>query len=141
MASDFGGTRNGMVIHWPDGIKEKGGLRSQFGHVIDVAPTILEAASLPEPNIVNGTPQTPIEGVSLLDTFNDADSGDRHTTQYFEIFGNRAIYHDGWLARTIHRHPGRPSSRGRWNRIPGISTTWLRISASRRIWLVNSPRG
>jgi arylsulfatase len=105
VASDFGGTRNGMVIHWPNGIQEKGGLRSQFGHVIDIAPTVLEAAALPEPKIVNGTPQTPIEGTSLLYTFDDADAKERHTTQYFEIFGNRAIYHDGWLARTIHRAP------------------------------------
>jgi arylsulfatase len=105
VASDFGGTRNGMVIHWPRGIKEKGGLRSQFGHVIDIAPTVLEATTLPEPKIVNGTPQTPIEGVSLLYTFNDAKAKERHTTQYFEMFGNRAIYHEGWLARTLHRAP------------------------------------
>ena len=105
VASDFGGTRNGMVIHWPAGIKEQGGIRTQFGHVIDVAPTILEAASLPEPKIVNGTPQTPIEGTSLVYSFDDADAKERHTTQYFEIFGNRAIYHDGWLARTLHRAP------------------------------------
>ena len=105
VASDFGGTRNGMVVHWPKGIKQGGEIRSQFGHVIDIAPTVLEAAHLPEPKIVNGTPQTPIEGTSLLYTFNDANAEDRHTTQYFEIFGNRAIYHDGWLARTIHRAP------------------------------------
>lgn len=105
VASDFGGTRNGMIIHWPNGIKEKGGLRSQFGHVIDIAPTILEAAGLPEPKSVNGTPQTPIEGTSLLYTFDDADAKERHTTQYFEMFGNRAIYHEGWLARTLHRAP------------------------------------
>jgi arylsulfatase A-like enzyme len=105
VASDFGGTRNGMVIHWPQGIKQKGGIRSQFGHVIDIAPTILEATGLPEPKVVNGTPQTPIEGTSLLYSFNDQDAAERHTTQYFEIFGNRAIYHDGWLARTLHRAP------------------------------------
>jgi len=103
VASDFGGTRNGTVIHWPNGIKEKGGLRTQFSHVIDVAPTILEAAGLPEPKIVNGTPQTPIEGISMLYSFNNADAEERHTTQYFEMMGNRAIYRDGWLARTIHR--------------------------------------
>jgi len=105
VASDFGGTRNGMIIHWPDGIKEKGGLRSQFGHVIDIAPTILEATGLPEPRSVNGTPQIPIEGTSLLYTFNDADAKERHTTQYFEMFGNRAVYNDGWFARTLHRAP------------------------------------
>ena len=103
VASDFGGTRNGMVVHWPKGVRQRGGIRSQFGHVIDIAPTVLEAAQLPEPKIVNGTPQTPIEGTSLLYAFNEANAKDRHTTQYFEIFGNRAIYHDGWLARTIHR--------------------------------------
>lgn len=107
VASDFGGTRNGMVVHWPDGIAEEnnGGLRTQFGHVIDIAPTVLEAAMLPEPVIVNGTPQAPIEGTSLLYSFNDAAAPERHTTQYFEMFGNRAIYRDGWFARTIHRAP------------------------------------
>ena len=105
VASDFGGTRNGMIVRWPNGINDKGGMRSQFGHVIDVAPTILEAIGLPEPKSVNGTPQTPMEGTSLLYTFNDADAKERHTTQYFEMFGNRAIYHDGWFARTIHRAP------------------------------------
>ena len=112
VASDFGGTRNGMVIHWPKGIREKGGLRSQFSHVIDIAPTIMEAASLPEPKSVNGTPQTPFEGTSLLYAFNDANAKERHTTQYFEMFGNRAIYHEGWLARTIHRAPWQPSGMG-----------------------------
>jgi arylsulfatase len=105
VASDFGGTRNGMVIHWPKGLNEAGGLRSQFSHVIDIAPTILEAAGLPEPTSVNGTVQTPIEGTSLLYTFNDAQAAERHTTQYFEMFGNRAIYREGWFARTIHRAP------------------------------------
>jgi hypothetical protein len=105
VASDFGGTRNGMVIRWPRGIKDKGTLRTQFSHVIDITPTILEAAGLPEPKVVNGTPQTPIEGTSLLYTFDDAAAPERHKTQYFEMFGNRAIYHDGWLARTIHRAP------------------------------------
>ena len=103
VASSYGGTRNGMVVHWPKGIKAKGELRSQWHHVIDVAPTILEAASLPEPKSVNGTVQTPIEGVSLAYTFADAKAPNRHMTQYFEIFGNRAIYHDGWLAGTVHR--------------------------------------
>ena len=105
VASSYGGTRNGMVVHWPKGITAKGELRSQWHHVIDIAPTILEAAGLPEPKSVNGTPQTPIEGVSLAYTFADAKAPSRHTTQYFEIFGNRAIYHDGWLAGTVHRAP------------------------------------
>jgi arylsulfatase len=101
--SDYGGTRNGMVIHWPKGITAKNEVRSQWHHVIDIAPTILEAAGLPEPKIVNGTVQIPMEGVSMVYTFKDAKAADRHTTQYFEIFGNRAMYQDGWLARTIHR--------------------------------------
>jgi arylsulfatase len=107
VASDFGGTRNGMVVHWPQGIAPEsgGGMRTQFGHVIDIAPTILEAATLPEPTSVNGTPQTPIEGTSLVYSFDDADAPERHTTQYFEMFGNRAIYDNGWFARTIHRAP------------------------------------
>jgi arylsulfatase len=103
--SDFGGTRNGMVMSWPKGIKAKNGIRSQFSHVIDVAPTILEAIGLPEPKVVNSTPQIPMEGSSLVYTFDDAKAKERHTTQYFEIAGNRAIYHDGWYARTIHRAP------------------------------------
>ncbi len=110
VASDFGGTRNGVVIHWPNGIKEPGGLRSQFSHVIDIAPTILEAAGLPEPKSVNGVVQTPIEGTSLLYAFNDAKAPERHKTQYFEMFGNRGIYSDGWLARTIHRAPWQTSN-------------------------------
>jgi arylsulfatase len=105
VASNYGGTMNGMAVHWPKGIKSKGELRSQFHHVIDIAPTILEAAGLPEPKSVNGTAQTPIEGVSMLYAFNDPKSESRHKTQYFEIFGNRAIYHDGWLAGTVHRAP------------------------------------
>jgi len=105
VASDFGGTRNGMVIHWPKGIQLGGGLRTQFSHVIDIAPTILEAAGLPEPKSVNGVVQTPIEGTSLVYALNDANAAERHTTQYFEMFGNRAIYRDGWFARTLHRAP------------------------------------
>ncbi|MGZ8199904.1 MAG: arylsulfatase, partial [Methylosarcina sp.] len=105
VASNFGGTRNGMVIHWPKGIKAKNEMRSQFHHVIDIVPTVLEAAHLPEPKAVNGVKQTPIEGVSLAYTFDGPKAKDRHRTQYFEIFGNRAIYHDGWLAGTLHRAP------------------------------------
>ena len=103
--SDFGGTRNGMVVSWPKGIKAKNEIRSQFGHVIDVAPTILEAIGLPEPTRVNGVPQIPMQGTSLVYSFVDAKAPERHTTQYFEIAGNRAIYHDGWFARTIHKAP------------------------------------
>jgi arylsulfatase len=105
IASDHGGTKVGMAIHWPRGIKAKGELRTQFHHVIDVAPTILEAAGLPEPKAVNGVPQRPTDGVSMVYSFDDAKAKERHTTQYFEMFGNRAIYHDGWFARTIHKAP------------------------------------
>lgn len=105
VASSFGGTRNGMVVHWPKGFRARNQIRSQFHHVIDVAPTILEAAGLPEPKVVNGTPQIPFEGVSMKYTFDDPKAKDRHTTQYFEIFGNRAIYHDGWLAGAVHKAP------------------------------------
>jgi arylsulfatase A-like enzyme len=103
--SDFGGTRNGMVVSWPKGIKTKNGIRTQFSHVIDVAPTVLEAIKLPEPTLVNGVKQIPMAGASLLYTFDNAKAPERRTTQYFEIAGNRAIYHDGWFARTIHRAP------------------------------------
>jgi arylsulfatase A-like enzyme len=105
VASSYGGTRNGMVIYWPQGIQAKGEVRSQWHHVIDIVPTILETAGLPEPKSVNGTPQTPIEGVSLAYTFADPNAADRHATQYFEIFGNRAIYDNGWLAGAVHRAP------------------------------------
>jgi arylsulfatase A-like enzyme len=105
VASHFGGTRNGTIVHWPKGIKGKGEIRSQFHHVIDVAPTILELASLPQPLSVNGVQQRPIEGVSMAYAFNDAAAADRHETQYFEMFGNRGIYHKGWTAVTRHKTP------------------------------------
>ena len=111
VASDFGGTRNGMVIHWPKGIKAKGEVRSQFSHVIDIAPTIFEAAKIPAPKRVNGIDQEPLEGKSLVYSFDNAGAKETHTVQYFEMFGNRAIYGDGWYARTIHRPAwqGKPS--------------------------------
>ncbi len=105
VASHFGGTRNGTVVHWPKGINAKGEIRSQFSHVIDVAPTILEAAGLPEPISVDGRQQDPIEGTSMLYAFNDAKAAERHETQYFEMFGNRGIYHKGWTAVTKHSTP------------------------------------
>ncbi|MBK8575965.1 MAG: arylsulfatase [Elusimicrobia bacterium] len=111
VGSDPGGTKVGMAIRWPRGIKAKNQIRSQFAHVIDVAPTILEAAGLPEPKVVNGVPQRPMDGVSMLYSFNDPKAKERHTTQYFEMFGNRAIYNDGWYARTIHRAPWEPKPR------------------------------
>ncbi len=103
VASDFGGTRNGMIIQWPAGIKAKGEVRSQFGHVIDIAPTIYEVTKIPAPTTVNGIQQDPIEGTSLAYTFNDAGAAGKHKVQYFEMFGNRGVYQDGWFARTIHR--------------------------------------
>ncbi len=105
VASHFGGTRNGMVLHWPERIKASGEIRSQFHHVIDVAPTVLEAATLPEPKAVNGVEQRLMDGVSMLYTVDDAKAADRRTTQYFEMFGNRAIYQDGWVAATRHSTP------------------------------------
>ena len=105
VASHFGGTRNGMVLHWPKGIKAKGELRSQFHHVIDVAPTALEAAKLPQPKVVNGIKQRPMDGVSMLYSADNAKAADRRKTQYFEMFGNRGIYHEGWVACTRHSIP------------------------------------
>ncbi len=105
VASDYGGTSNGMVIYYPKGIKSKGEIRAQFTHVIDIAPTIYEITNIPAPKIVNGIIQDPIEGTSLAYTFNDGSAKEKHTVQYFEMFGNRAIYQDGWFARTIHRAP------------------------------------
>ncbi len=100
VASHYGGTRNGLVISWPAKIKDVGTIRSQWHHVIDIVPTILEAAGIPQPDIVNGVKQKPIEGVSMVYTFNDAKALSRHTTQYFEMLGNRGIYHEGWVACT-----------------------------------------
>ena len=105
VASHWGGTRNGTIVHWPARITAAGELREQFAHVIDVAPTILEAACLPEPTTVHGVTQAPIEGVSMGYSFDDATAPERHQTQYFEIAGNRGIYHRGWTAVTKHRTP------------------------------------
>jgi arylsulfatase len=111
VASDHGGTKVGMAVHWPRGIKARGEQRGQFTHVIDVAPTILEAAGLSEPTQVNGIKQRPMDGISMVYTFDDSAAPERHTTQYFEMFGNRAIYNDGWFARTIHKAPWEPQPR------------------------------
>jgi hypothetical protein len=105
VASHFGGTRNGTIVHWPNGIQARGEIRSQFCHVIDVAPTVLEAAGLPQPLSVHGVQQKPIEGTSMAYSFDDAAAAERHDTQYFEMFGNRGIYHRGWTAVTKHKTP------------------------------------
>jgi arylsulfatase len=105
VASHWGGTRTGTIVHWPKGIQAKGELRTQFTHVIDVAPTILEAAGLPHPVAVDGIQQDPIEGKSMLASFNEAKAPEHHETQYFEVMGNRGIYHKGWCAVTKHYTP------------------------------------
>ena len=105
VASHFGGTRNGTIVHWPNGFGAQGEIRTQFAHVIDVAPTVLEAAGLIEPTFVHGVQQTPMQGVSMRYSFDDANADERHTTQYFEMFGNRGIYHKGWTAVTRHKTP------------------------------------
>jgi arylsulfatase len=105
VASHWGGTRNGTIIHWPNGISAKGEVRSQFHHVIDVAPTVLEAAGIPEPTFVHGIQQKPYEGVSMAYSFHAAEAAERHETQYFEQFVNRGLYHKGWTAVTRHSTP------------------------------------
>ncbi|HKR11592.1 MAG TPA: arylsulfatase [Pyrinomonadaceae bacterium] len=105
VASNFGGTRNGLAVSWPARIKAKGEIRDQFTHVIDIGATMLEAAGIPQPKTVNGIEQWPIEGVSFVYSFDDAKAPGRHETQYFEIFGNRGVYHNGWFAGTVHKAP------------------------------------
>jgi arylsulfatase len=105
VASHWGGTRNGMIVRWPTGIKAKGELRDQFCHVIDVMPTILEATKIPAPAFVDGIQQQAIEGTSFAYSFDAAKAADQHTTQYFEMFVNRGIYHEGWTACTKHSTP------------------------------------
>ncbi|HVA08209.1 MAG TPA: sulfatase-like hydrolase/transferase [Acidimicrobiales bacterium] len=105
VASHWGGTRNGTIVHWPRGVADEGGIRSQFCHVIDIAPSILEAAGIPQPLSVNGVQQSPMEGTSMLYSLGDPDAVERHDLQYFEMFGNRGIYHKGWSAVTKHHTP------------------------------------
>jgi arylsulfatase A-like enzyme len=105
IASHWGGTRNGTIIHWPKGIKAKGEIRSQFHHVIDLAATVLDVAGLPEPTFVHGIQQMPLHGVSMAPSFDDSSSAERRETQYFEMFCNRGIYHKGWTAVTRHSTP------------------------------------
>ena len=105
VASHWGGTRNGTIVHWPGGIEAKGEVRSQFCHVIDLAPTVLEAAGIPEPTMVDGVTQSPYEGTSMLYSFDAPEAPERHDLQYFEMFGNRGVYFKGWSAVTKHRTP------------------------------------
>ena len=105
VASHLGGTRNAVAVHWPKGLPGQTGVRSQFHHIIDVAPTILEAAGIPQPKTVNGIVQRPMDGVSMLYALKDPKAADRRTTQYFEMFGNRGVYHNGWMASTRHSIP------------------------------------
>jgi arylsulfatase A-like enzyme len=105
VAGDFGGTRNGIIVHYPKLIKEKGSIRQHFCHVIDIAPTILELCQVPEPEMVNGVKQEPIQGFSMVPSMTNAQTPEFHKTQYFEIIANRGVYHEGWLARTVHKAP------------------------------------
>jgi arylsulfatase len=156
VASHWGGTRNGTIVSWPKGIKAKGETRSQFTHVIDVAPTILEAAGIPEPLSVDGIQQDPIEGTSMLYSFNDAAAPERHETQYFEMFGNRGIYHKGWTAVTKHRTPWAPMSEappafdddvwelyepGDWSQASDVSKkNPQKLHELQRLWLIEAGR-
>jgi len=156
VASHWGGTRNGTIVHWPNGIEQPGGLSSQFTHVIDVAPTILEAAGLPEPTMVNGVQQSPMEGTSMLYTFKDGGAPERHDLQYFEMFGNRGIYHRGWSAVTKHRTPwvmvgGLPAfDNDVWELYDGSSDYSQarnlvaeqpdRLAALQRLWLIEATK-
>ena len=112
VASHWGGTRNGTIVSWPNGIAARGEIRNQFAHVIDVAPTVLEAAGIPEPATVHGVTQRPYEGTAMNYSFDDADAAERHETQYFEMLGNRAIYHKGWTAVAKHKDPWLASDHG-----------------------------
>ena len=139
VASHFGGTRNNLVISWPARIEDKGGIRTQFSSVIDIYPTILEAVGVPTPSILNGVPQKPVEGTSMVYTFDDANAKSTHRTQYFELFANRAIYSNGWVAATTP--PVLPwvmaSKRRRTN---GNFTTSTKTSAKPTTSLRGNPR-
>lgn len=154
VASHWGGTRNGTIVHWPAGIEAKGQTRSQFTHVIDVAPTILEAAGIPEPTFVMGVQQSPIEGTSMLYTFDDPEAAERHDLQYFEMAGNRGIYFKGWSAVTRHSTPWLPDEKlpafddDIWELYDG-HTDWTqardlaaeqpeRLSSLQRLWLIEA---
>ncbi len=156
VASHWGGTRNGTVVHWPAGFTSRGEVRSQFSHVIDVAPTVLEAAGLPEPTFVNGVQQAPIEGTSMVYSFDEADAPERHDLQYFEMAGNRGIYFRGWSAVTRHSTPWLPNEvlpaldDDVWELYDG-STDWTqahdlaaeqpdKLASLQRLWLIEAVR-
>jgi arylsulfatase len=156
VASHWGGTRNGTIVHWPKGIEARGEVRSQFTHVIDVAPTVLEAAGIPEPISVDGIQQDPIEGASMLYSFNNAQAPERHETQYFEMFGNRGIYHMGWTAVTRHKVPWAPMTEklpaldddvwelyepGDWSQAHDLSKkNPQKLHELQRLWLIEATR-
>jgi arylsulfatase len=134
VASHWGGTRNGAIVHWPKGIAARGEIRTQFTHVIDVAPTVLDAAGLPQPSTVHGVTQHPIEGTSMRYAFDDAHAAERHTTQYFEVMSHQGIYHHGWSASGLHRPYGigganidvspRPFTEAEWNELYDGASDW-----------------
>jgi arylsulfatase len=157
VASHLGGTRDGLVVHWPRAITDRGGIREQFHHVIDVLPTILECTGIPHPTSVDGVTQQPIEGVSMRYTFDAPDAPDRRRTQYFEICGNRGIYHDGWTAVTRHGVPwemvgtGGKSFRDDVWELYDLSTDWSqardvaaehpeRLAALRELFLIEASK-
>jgi arylsulfatase len=157
VASHWGGTRNGAIVHWPKGIRARGEIRAQFHHVIDIAPTILEAAGLPQPIAVNGVQQRPIEGVSMRYSFDDAQAPERHETQYFELFGNRGIYHKGWTAVTRHVLPWSTigvklppfdddvwelyDTTGDWSQASDLAKQMPeKLQALQRLWLIEATR-
>jgi len=156
VASHWGGTRNGTIVHWPKGIRAKNGIRSQFHHVIDVAPTILEVAQLPEPVMVNGVGQVPMQGVSMAYSFDDPKAAERRETQYFEMAGNRGIYHKGWTAVTRHRTPwiltGTPppfdddvwelyDTNKDWSQAHDLSKTMPdKLHELQRLWIIEATR-
>ena len=125
VASHWGGTRNGTIVHWPKGMQAKGEIRTQFAHVIDVAPTILEAAGIPEPVSVDGITQDPIDGTSMLSTFNDAGAPEVHDTQYFEVMGSRSYYQDDWIASVF-------GPRAPW--VPGVDPAILKWTPDQDTW-------
>ena len=157
VASHWGGTRNGTIVHWPNGIADRGGLRHQFAHVIDVAPTVLQAAGIPEPTLVNGVLQSRYEGTGMVYSFDDAAAPERHETQYFEMVGNRGIYHKGWSAVTKHSTPWELVGQVRpafdddvwelydgtrdWTQAHDLSTEFPdKLHALQRLWLIEAAK-